>query len=197
MLKYGLQKTLSLLPFRLGWRCNALLQRNLGGLREKPIWGLPRALTMVALLQSLGHDVEGKTLVELGTGWDGAAAFTLLSLGAGRVHSFDLHRHLDAAMTEKALRLLAERTGFTERQPLPFAAAPERWMERCDPEKIRRENFLYCAPADVPRCVDEAPYHAWVFPDGAPRIAQAESPRRRPPRQMPLQLQDPCQRQRR
>lgn len=149
MLKYLAQKGLSLLPFEAGWRVNAWLQKSLGGLREAPIYGLRTALTMAWILEQFHCPVERQRIVELGTGWDGSAALTLLALGAERVESYDLRRHLDPKLRSKALRLLAERRDYRETDTLPFAPDYDRLIGQCRADRAESSTFIYHAPADA------------------------------------------------
>lgn len=149
MLKYLAQKGLSQLPFGAGWHVNAWLQRRVGGLKDAPIYGLRTALTMVWLLEQFNYPVQGQRIVELGTGWDGSAALTLLALGAARVESFDSRRHLDPKLKSKALRLLAERRDYRETDELPFAPDYERLIDQCRAEAAETGTFVYHAPADA------------------------------------------------
>jgi SAM-dependent methyltransferase len=148
MLKYFVQKCLSLLPFGLGLRANHYLQTRCGGLKDPVIYGLPRTLTMVWALEQCGGDVRGRTFVELGTGWDGSSALTLLSMGAARVESFDVVRHLDPALHQTAVRLIAERRDYHEKQRLPFAPDYDELMSRCGAVDPEAKGFVYRAPAD-------------------------------------------------
>jgi len=149
MLKYATQKGLSCLPFGTGAAANRWLQRRVGGLKNEPIYGFRRALVMVWLLEAHGCGVEAKTFCELGTGWDASAALALLSLGAGKVHSFDLNRHLDPRMMMKGEDMIRHREGYQESDELPFAPDVESIVRRTDPGRLQHECFVYHAPADA------------------------------------------------
>lgn len=148
-MKYVIQKAISLLPLDMGLRANRFLQTRFGGLRRQIIYGLPRTLTMVWALERVGVQVSGKTFLEVGTGWDGSSALTLLSLGAARVESLDVVRHLDPVLHQKAARLIAERCGFQEEQDLPFAPDYHELIGRCDLSIVQQDRFIYRAPADA------------------------------------------------
>lgn len=149
MIKYLIQKSLSMLPFDAGLAANRFLQTRFGGLRQQIIYGLPRTLTMTWALEQCGGAVAGRTFVEVGTGWDGSSALTLLSLGAARVESLDVVRHLDRTLHERASRLIAERREYHEQQELPFAPDYDALIGRCDASMVRPADFVYRAPADA------------------------------------------------
>jgi len=149
MLKYATQKGLSLLPFGTGNAANRWLQRRFGGLRNEPIYGFRRALVLVWVLETHGCPVEGKTFCELGTGWDASAALALLSLGAAKVHSFDIDRHLDPRLMLKGESMIRYREGYQETDELPFSPDVDSIVGRTDPAKLRHDAFIYHAPADA------------------------------------------------
>jgi len=112
MLKYGAQKFLSLIPFRLGWRFNHWLRRRVGGLKSQPVYSFSSVLIMAWLLERAGFTVSGKKLVELGTGWDSCGALTALALGADQIDTFDQERRLDDALATIAKNLIADPHSF-------------------------------------------------------------------------------------
>lgn len=145
--KYMAQRLLSLLPSRAGHWCNHELSVRFGNLRTPTFNALHDVLVMVDDLATIGFEVSSSRVVELGTGWDGSAAMSLLGLGAERVDSYDLHRRLDAALVERALTALA--TGNIpsrqrgEKHKLQLIAAS------VDPSRINPARFHYHAPVDA------------------------------------------------
>ncbi|HEU0035631.1 MAG TPA: methyltransferase domain-containing protein [Kofleriaceae bacterium] len=107
--KGAIQKVLGYMPG--GSYVHHALQRRAGGLKDFARecdtkiddWRL-----MMGHLQQAGLDVEGATLVEVGTGWYPTFPFCLYLCGAGFVHTFDLQRLLKRDM----VRMLVERLGW-------------------------------------------------------------------------------------
>jgi SAM-dependent methyltransferase len=145
--KYMAQRLLSLLPSDVGHWCNQELSRRFGNLRSPTFNALHDVLVMVDDLATIGFDIPSTRVVELGTGWDGSAAMCLLGLGSERVDSYDLHRHLDNTLIEKALTALAagnipHRRRGEEHKLRTIAAKVDR--SRVDPTR-----FHYHAPVDA------------------------------------------------
>ncbi len=146
--KYMIQKSLSLLPFGFGVAANRWLSRRFGGLREPTAFGIRNTHAMCCLLDRYGFKVEDKVFVELGTGWDAAAALALASMGAGAIHSYDLFRHLDEKFV---LRAKAEVDGFSDREmsgfPFECDIARVAGTSRRRPSSL--DSFHYYAPHDA------------------------------------------------
>ena len=135
-----------MLPY--GRHINHWLSVNFGGLRTNSSSSIENTLGMSSLLRSLGFDSKGKTFVELGSGWNGGAAMTLLGLSAKEVISYDLYRHLDPRLVE----LTKERfttIDLTSRKPFPFPCNVEGELAIFDRCNIRLEQFRYLAPHDA------------------------------------------------
>jgi len=146
--KYLTQRVLSLLPDRLGRSINNRLSRQAGGLRELKFYAIDNTLAMSSLLRELGFSSQGRTFVELGTGWAGSAALILLGLSEKQVVSFDLYRHLDQRMAEIALKNITDlRLDPTKKYQFPCNVAAEGAL--LDPSKIDARRFRYFAPHDA------------------------------------------------
>lgn len=100
--KYVVQRVASAVPG--GVKINEALQWTLGGLRKPVIYGYPRTLTMLWLLQQAEVHIDGSICVELGTGWDMSSAMTLVRTGARRVHTYDHVRHAVPKLKAMALQ---------------------------------------------------------------------------------------------
>ena len=146
--KYLLQRSLALLPSNLGASINHRLSVNFGGLRIPRFYAIHNTLAMCSLLRTLGQDARDHTFVELGTGWTGASAMTLLGLSAKEVYSFDLYRHLDQALVEVALKTLADLCP-DKSKTFPFPCNLDAEGARLDISKIDLNRFQYFAPHDA------------------------------------------------
>jgi SAM-dependent methyltransferase len=100
-------------------RINEAMQWTFGGLRRPVVYGYPRTLTMLWLLQQCGITLNGSVCVELGTGWEMSSAMTLVRTGVSHVVTYDHVRHVVPKLKVMALRLLAERA-TPEDTDLPF-----------------------------------------------------------------------------
>jgi SAM-dependent methyltransferase len=133
----------------MGWRINALLQKKCGGLRCDPIHGLPAACAMASALDECGYGFESITAVELGTGWDNSSAQALIALGASKVVTYDLYRHLDARLVEKAKRLIIERSGCVDDTFIPFKVNLDKIVSSLDASRLANADIEYKAPHDA------------------------------------------------
>src|SRR5277367_4187416 len=145
--KYLVQRLLSLLPAGAGRWCNHQLSLRFGNLRTPSFNALNDVLVMVHDLGTINFGISSTHVVELGTGWDGSAAMCLLGLGAERVDSYDLYRHLDSTLTEKALSALTTgdippRKRGSEHELRALAAT-------INPSRVDSTRFRYHAPADA------------------------------------------------
>lgn len=146
--KYAIQRTLSAMPMNFGGYLNNWLSVHFGGQRKPQAWGFSNTLGMVALLDKIGFRVEGKRVVELGTGWDGSSALVLLSLGAESVSSFDLFRHLDQCLLDKSSRTFDDLGPYTSKV-FPFETDLPSVAGTCRAELIDMRKFHYFAPHDA------------------------------------------------
>ena len=106
-LKGTIQKVLGVLPG--GEYAHYWLQRSAGGLRR---FGaecdakLEDLVLMVGHLRAAGIPIAGTRFLEVGTGWYPTFPFSLYLLGASRVETFDLNRHLKPALVAQLIRRL-------------------------------------------------------------------------------------------
>lgn len=109
-LKGAIQKLLGVVP--RGEQVHYLLQRRAGGLKDfgheldmkVEDWGL-----MVTQLRAVGVAIEGKDLLEMGSGWYPTFPLCLYFAGARSVETVDLNRHMKADLTLQCARGLGER----------------------------------------------------------------------------------------
>jgi hypothetical protein len=90
-----------------GEAANDLLQRTLGKRKashlERRVKGkVTEVRAMLGALGACGFTMQGKDVLELGTGWSPMAALYLASLGA-RVTTVDLRRHLKSTATVRTI----------------------------------------------------------------------------------------------
>jgi SAM-dependent methyltransferase len=143
-----IQRSLSLLPGDLGHNINHRLSVEFGYLKTKNFFAIDNTLAMSSLLRSLGFDVQGRTFVELGTGWAGSAAMILLGLSAKEVKSYDLYRHLDQTLVELSLKHLTDlRIDASKTFPFPCNLQEEGALLNLS--IIDSDNFQYFAPYDA------------------------------------------------
>lgn len=102
-LKVGVQFVLAHVPG--GEHFNNALQRWNGSFCEAAIRG--RALGLARCL-SEHLDVAGKSVVEIGTGWDAINALMLYLFGARRVYSYDHVRHLRFDLAMNVVRQISK-----------------------------------------------------------------------------------------
>ncbi|MBI2682792.1 MAG: methyltransferase domain-containing protein [Acidobacteriales bacterium] len=144
--KYLVQKAISFLPFDWGLRANHFLSLHFGGLRHPVLWGYPKTMEMLWLLEQEGFHPKDSVCVEVGTGWDGSSALTLTARGAAKVHTFDLHRHLEPRLWQLAVATVAEKKPVNV-DHLPFSPP---WDElRGLLTAPVPERVAYQAPADA------------------------------------------------
>ena len=151
-----LQGLLSRVPG--GMIVNDALQRAAGGRRDesahidikfKADW-----LVQMKVLRDLGFHVQGRDLLEIGTGWLPVFPLCFALAGARRCHTFDLHRHLNLAVMAKALHELerhlpaiAQACGDAE------SLVRERWQRLAKAgegaDLLAAAGIDYHAPADA------------------------------------------------
>ncbi len=145
-LKGIVQKTLSTVPG--GVRLNNLLQRHAGGLRS-PEQNMSMKVTadwmvLARHLRAFDMPLAGTRYMEIGTGWFPTLPACFLLAGAESVVSFDLTRHLDAALTERLWRHLdAHLPEIADAANQPVETVRARYAARPG------TAFDYQAPADA------------------------------------------------
>jgi SAM-dependent methyltransferase len=111
--KGALQKALGYVP--AGGHVHFQLQRRFGGLRsfgrecdlKVEDWRL-----MMGHLRASGVDVEGATLLEMGSGWYPTLPICLWLAGVGKVHTLDLNRHMRLPLVKELVTHLARHVGM-------------------------------------------------------------------------------------
>lgn len=103
-----IQKTLSLVPF--GVRANDVLQRSVGSFRrfDAEATGKVEDFRLMARqLRVTNVPIEGARFLEIGSGWYPTLPICLYLVGAQRVLTYDLVRHLQPDLTRKLVARLA------------------------------------------------------------------------------------------
>lgn len=141
-----------------GTAVNDALQRAAGGRRDesKHIDIKFRAdwLVQMQVLNDLGFRVQGRDLLEIGTGWLPVFPLCFALAGARRCVTFDLHRHLHPDVAPKALRELERHLpAIAQACGEPEATVRERWQRLVaagdGPAVLRAAGIDYHAPADA------------------------------------------------
>ena len=157
--KARLAKLVALLPMS-----NALyyrMQRSVGSLRPErydPSERLLAAAKIVRWAEELGHRIEGKSFLEIGTGRTVDIPLALWLCGAGRLMTIDLNTYL---VEELACNSVSFLCGRAETSAI-FADLAERPLFKERLERLRRFNgrladllrmtgIEYVAPADAAR----------------------------------------------
>ena len=157
-IKGAVQKALSILPF--GVAANDLLRAAVGGRRrlDDEIATKVEAdwLVLAAHMRRLGLPMAGREYLEIGTGWYPTLPFCFSLSGASRSRTFDLTRHMNAAMTarlvdclEAHLPAIAKAAG----RELPAVEADYRALAAAGSLEARlaAARVDYHAPADATR----------------------------------------------
>lgn len=116
-------------------------------------------LDQIELLRDTGHDVIGKRILEIGSGWHPIAAMTFLAAGAASVTLTDVERLLDARLIRSAIEFVRERRDYM------IEKIGRAGIERIDikdgtvEEMLRRLGLTYLLP-----------YRATMSPDGSADI---------------------------
>jgi hypothetical protein len=159
-IKGAIQKVLGVLPG--GERAHYWLQKSAGGLRR---FGpeldakLEDFRLMIGHLASVGVQVAGTRFMEVGTGWYPTFPLSLYVMGARRVETFDLNRHLKPELVEKMLNRLnlevpklAELGGIDPTVALDrFALASRALVQGASLDTATEGCVRYHAPADATR----------------------------------------------
>ncbi len=155
-----------------GGRLNDWLQTSAGGLRnfEDNISGkIEDWLQLVSYLQTVSRgEMDGLAILEVGSGWYPTLPFCFALVGAGRIYTVDLHRHMNEAMTFRMLRAMEP---HLDRIANACAISPDSTRQRW--EELRQADALapllakarveYRAPGDARKlawlsdgCIDMA-----------------------------------------
>lgn len=136
-IKAAAQTAFAMLPW--GEHLNHLAQRANGSFspesaRENFVWNRNRIREL---------PVQGSTVVEIGTGWDGAGIIAFALEGAARIHSYDVVPHLRFPLMQAVLRqAVDEDSAYRERaQPMLRATTLAGFLDAA--------NTTYHAPGDA------------------------------------------------
>ncbi len=150
------QKALSLLPG--GSALNNRMQLRLGGLRdfEKVVDTKVQAdwLVFADHLQKLRIPIEGKRLLEIGTGWYPTLPACFAIAGAAGCLTFDVRRLLDWDLTRRMLlRLERHLPEMAGKLAASESVLRQRWERICAAQNLeeffRVSGIDYRAPADA------------------------------------------------
>src|SRR5262249_13670436 len=113
-------------------------------------------LVLISHMQELRVKPQGLDYVEIGTGWYPTLPLCYSLVGARRCRTYDLHRHLDEAMTFRALRRLKTHlvtiAHWNDMSVEEVSGAYERLCEaRTLQELLERARIEYVAPGDASR----------------------------------------------
>jgi SAM-dependent methyltransferase len=155
-LKALIQRFLSAIPG--GGRVNDYLQTSIGGLTEFEgnIAGkIDDWVCMMSYLEAVNRaNLEGLTMLEIGTGWYPTFPVCLILAGAQRVYTVDLNRHLNGPLT---MRMLGAMEAHLHRIANLSGQPVERVRETYDrlrragglEELLRVANIEYHAPQNA------------------------------------------------
>ncbi len=105
--KATIQTVIARLPRRLGDRLYYVMQRRVGGLkRPDPRTRLAAAIRMADLIRADGGSLEGRSVVEVGTGHQLNVPIGLWLCGAGSMVTVDLNRYLEAELVFEDLAFI-------------------------------------------------------------------------------------------
>ncbi|MEP7311043.1 MAG: methyltransferase domain-containing protein [Pseudomonadota bacterium] len=156
--KGAIQKLLCVVPG--GKRLNSRLQLRVGGLRRfesnvdtKVVndW-----LVLVNHMRELAIPIQGRSFIEMGTGWYPTLPVCYAIAGAARCYTYDLNRLMDWPLTRRMLARLEQHlpriaTALNEDERV----LRDRWAEfNASPTLdalLQRAGIEYLAPADVTR----------------------------------------------
>ena len=150
------QKALSVLPG--GSTLNNLMQLRLGGLRdfEKVVDTKVRAdwLVFADHLRKLRISIEGRRMLEIGTGWYPTLPACFAIAGAATCLTFDVRRLLNWQLTQRMLlRLERHLSEMAARAGASEGGFRDRWERlvaaRDSEDFFRMSGIEYCAPADA------------------------------------------------
>jgi cyclopropane fatty-acyl-phospholipid synthase-like methyltransferase len=111
-------------------------------------------LCMMEVLNSLCFPVQGRTMLEIGTGWTPVLPLCFALAGARQIHSVDLNRHLAPASVPATLRRLQDHlaalAAATRQEETTVRARYDHVIAGRGPvEMLQRAGIHYHAPADA------------------------------------------------
>jgi hypothetical protein len=139
-IKAAAQAAFAILPF--GERLNHVAQRLNGShsvSSQVDAFGRQR-LKLAELIRRF--PIAGKTVMEIGTGWNGIGILLFALEGAAEIHSFDHVAHLRLPVMRQLLKVIASDERYRSRA--------ERLLEaQTLPDLLKLANAHYHAPADA------------------------------------------------
>ncbi len=154
-----IQKTLSVIPG--GYRCNHLLQKNLGHLRsdETIHRGFRDDVTVLfERIARLGLDPASSRILEIGTGWLPIFPLSLALAGFRNVLTVDIYPHLRASAVRRTLLALQPLLDHASFQPFATPGQVHERYERflCADDILTTAGISYQAPCNA-ACTGMAP----------------------------------------
>lgn len=157
IVKAAIQKLMAALPRWFAEPLYYQLQRRAGRLRRlDPFSRFEAGAEMAHRLTANGGSLQGKRLLEIGTGWRLNTPLALWLLGADVV-TVDLNRFLRLELIHEDARQLVERESEVLACLAPFTPCPERWSllrAFADGQSANLERLAgisYLAPQDAAR----------------------------------------------
>jgi SAM-dependent methyltransferase len=154
ILKVGLQKIISLVPFST--RLNFFFQRHFGGLRTTRLSSHHDAIVyrmskLIEILNRHERHVRDATILEIGTGWNLASAAFLSIYEPRRIVTIDTHRHVRQSLFTPSVTKLSR--GCKDLQQFALDS-PTRPISAEETRKLyldftESRNIHYSAPADA------------------------------------------------
>jgi ubiquinone/menaquinone biosynthesis C-methylase UbiE len=149
------QKGLSFVPG--GTYLNSGLQKKCGGLRnleENIVDKLEDWRLSMRYLQHVGFELEGASIVEIGTGWFPTLPICFSLVGAKRIQTFDIARHIDSGLTFQMVTSLESKLdGIAEIGGVRAEDVRARYHELVQSRDLdgllEKARVEYSAPADA------------------------------------------------
>lgn len=152
-----LQKTLGVLPW--GETLHYQLQRRFGGMRDprrEILLKIDDWELMAKQLHTVGADIRGACLMEIGSGWYPALPLACYLGGAARVYTCDLNRLLKPDLMRLCIGILGEALPrIATACQVPLADVQSRYQrllsaaDASDPAELSDDVIQYRAPADA------------------------------------------------
>lgn len=158
--KAQIQRAVAALPSSLSYRAYSLLQRYTGGLRNvSPVSRLMAGAEMVAMIERAGRNLDGKSVLEVGTGSRVNLPIALWLCGAGPITTVDLNPYLALDLVAEDVDYMAShaeelRSIFGSRGESPAFSERLTRLQAWQGEPARLLEALqitYLAPADATR----------------------------------------------
>lgn len=128
--KAFIQKIVAALPEEFGDHLYYWMQRRWGALqKDTPAEGFSSAIKLSRLLKASGKDLRGEDILEVGTGRRLVWPIAFWVLGAERIVTVDLHRHLRPELVELDLRYIANNVSWFQ-ELMSGAGADERRIHK-------------------------------------------------------------------